>query len=261
MGYFKLFSLRVILLGGVLGLWEWVSGRWVEVWVVSSPTQITLRLSEMFSTGEIWPHLSATLSSLAIGFPLGVISGIALGFLLGYYVGLSQLLEPMIVGLHGIPKVVLAPLFILWLGIGLSSKVALVVLLSFFHNFFNTYTGLRQLDDDWIKFSRLLGARSWMIVFGVMLPAISPHIMTGIRTSMPLAFIGVAVGEFIAAWAGLGLFVREAVNLFDTTSAFAGVAVFFVLIVFANSLLVQLERRLLRWLPKREVVKTTVLKP
>ena len=100
-----------------------------------------------------------------------------------------------------------------------------------------------------------------MIVFGVTLPAISPQIMTGIRTSMPLAFIGVAVGEFIAARAGLGLFVRDAVNLFDTTGAFAGVTVFFVLIVLANSLLVQLERRLLRWLPKREVVETTAPRP
>ena len=261
MGYFRVLLLRIILLGAVLLLWEWVSGRWLEAWVISSPSEITLKLNDLFYSGEIWPHLNATLISLAIGFPLGVISGIAVGFLLGRYRELANLLEPFIFGVHGIPKVVLAPFFILWLGIGLSSKVALVILLSFFHNFFNTYSGLRQLDDDLIKYGRLMGAKGGMIVYGILLPAISPHLMTGIRTSMPLAFIGVAVGEFIAARAGLGLYIREAVSLFDTTAAFAGVTVFFVLIVFTNSLLARLERRVLRWLPQREVVESSAGSP
>lgn len=261
MGYFRVLLLRIILLGAVLVLWEWVSGRWLEAWVISSPSEITLKLNDLFYSGEIWPHLNATLISLAIGFPLGVISGIAVGFLLGRYRDLANLLEPFIFGIHGIPKVVLAPFFILWLGIGLSSKVALVILLSFFHNFFNTYSGLRQLDDDLIKYGRLMGAKGGMIVYGILLPAISPHLMTGIRTSMPLAFIGVAVGEFIAARAGLGLYIREAVSLFDTTAAFAGVTVFFVLIVFTNSLLARLERRVLRWLPQREVVESSAGSP
>ena len=245
---------RILLLGAFFGLWEWGSDRWLEAWIVSSPSQILLRLYEIFGSGEIWPHLQATLTSLAIGFPLGVISGVLAGYLLGTRRRLSLLLEPIIVGLHGIPKVVLAPLFILWLGIGISSKVALVVLLSFFHNFFNTHTGLRQLDLDLVKHGRLLGAKGLMLTYGVVLPAISPHVMTGIRSSMPLAFIGVAVGEFIAARHGLGLWVREAVSLFDTTGALAGVAVFFVLIVLTNAILSRIESHVLRWLPKRERV-------
>jgi NitT/TauT family transport system permease protein len=252
MGRSALWIGRILLPGAFFGLWEWSSGRWLEAWMVSSPSQILLRLYEIFGSGEIWPHLQATLSSLVIGFPLGVISGVLVGYLLGSHRQLSLLLEPIIVGLHGIPKVVLAPLFILWLGIGIGSKVALVVLLSFFHNFFNTHTGLRQLDMDLVKYGRLLGAKGFMMTYGVVMPAISPHIMTGIRTSMPLAFIGVAVGEFVAARHGLGLFVREAVSLFDTTGALAGVAVFFILIVFTNSFLSRMESHFLRWLPKRE---------
>src|SRR5690606_30822063 len=135
-----------------------------------------------------------------------------LGYLLGRYRILSDLFEPVIVALYGTPKMAFAPLLVLWFGIGIHSKIALVVLLSFFTNFFNTYSGTRQLDEDYVKFARLMGARGSMVLRRVILPAISPHIMTGIRSSVPLAFIGVIVGEFLAARAGLGLYIRSAVE-------------------------------------------------
>jgi len=242
----------MILIIAFLALWEVGAGRWLESWMVSSPSQIGFRLWQLFSSGEIWPHLEATLSSLTVGFPLGVIGGISIGCLLGTHPKTGLLLEPLIVALHGIPKVVLAPLFILWFGIGLASKIALVALLSFFQNFFSTYSGIRQLDWGLVQFGHFLGASKRIAVFEVIVPAVSPHIITGIRASLPLAFIGVTVGEFIAARQGLGLYVRESVSLLDTTGAFAGLVLFFLLIALMSSALRRWELYILRWLPRKE---------
>lgn len=252
----RLVALRLASIGTVLALWEWASGRIVEPWVASSPSAIALSLYEFFTSGEIWPHLWASLSALAIGFPIGIASGIVLGYLLGRHQVLSELFEPLIMALYGTPKIALAPLFILWFGIGVASKIALVVLLSFFFNFFNTYAGVRQFDEDYLKFARLMGAHGPTLIGRVMLPAISPAIMTGIRASVPLAFIGVIVAEFIAARAGLGLVIRNAVQMFDTPRAFAAVVLLLACILALNEVVRLVETKTLTWLPRREPIGT-----
>lgn len=247
----------VWLMRGLLGiviivLWQWISGNWIEAWLISSPLRIAEHLWAVVASGEIWPHVIATVTAVAIGFPLGVISGIMFGYLMGRYRLLAELLGPYLMGLYGIPKVGFAPLFIIWFGIGVSSKVALVILISFFFNFFNTYAGMRYMHGDIIRYAQLLGAKGSRITLKVIIPAISPYIMTGIRSSVPLAVIGVVTGEFIAATAGLGLYMRQAVSLLDMTGTFVGMIFLFFLVVILNDLTERLERRVLKWMPEHE---------
>lgn len=254
---YTMHKLTLWLMRGLLGiviivLWQWISGKWIEAWLISSPLRIAEQLWMVVASGEIWPHVIATVTAVAVGFPIGVISGIMFGYFMGRYRFLADLLGPYVMGLYGIPKVGFAPLFIIWFGIGISSKIALVMLISFFFNFFNTYAGVRYLDHDMIDYAQLLGAKGATVTFRVVLPAISPSIITGIRVSGPLAVTGAIVGEYIAARAGLGHFVRESSQMLDMTNVFVGVVFLVMFVQVMNVMTRMLEGRLLRWMPKRE---------
>src|ERR1041385_1963434 len=188
---------RIAFVGGFFLLWEIASQRWIDAFLISSPSRILKSMIAGFSSGELIQHCWVTLQEIAIGFPAGVILGIGLGYAFGRSRLLAEVFEPIIIALNGIPRTALAPLFIVWLGIGIWSKVGVVFLLTFFLNFFNTYAGMRQLDQEYVDLARLMGARRWKLTFRVILPAISPYVFTGIRTSIPFAVIGAIVGEFV----------------------------------------------------------------
>ncbi|HWH80391.1 MAG TPA: ABC transporter permease subunit, partial [Candidatus Binatus sp.] len=177
-------AIRFAIIGGFFLLWEIASGRWIEPFLVSSPSRIFWALIAGFSDGELLQHTWVTFEEIAIGFPIGAISGIGLGYAFGRSRVLAEIFEPIIVALNGIPRTALAPLFIVWLGIGLWSKVGVVFLLTFFLNFFNTYTGMRQMDHEYVDLASLMGVKGWKLSFKVIFPAISPYVFTGIRTSI-----------------------------------------------------------------------------
>jgi len=213
--------IRFVIIGGFLLLWEIASGRWIEPFLISSPSRILSSLVTGFTSGDLIQHTWVTFQEIAIGFPVGAISGIALGYSFGRSRLLAEIFEPIIIALNGIPRTALAPLFIVWLGIGLWSKVGVVFLLTFFLNFFNTYTGMRQMDREYVDLANLMGVRGWKLTFKVILPAISPYVFTGIRTSIPFAVIGAIVGEFVASQAGLGTVIVNAQTNLNTPVAFA----------------------------------------
>ncbi len=130
----------------LLVFWEWASGRLIREIYVSKPSQIALRLYEAFATGEILPHLAVTAQELVLGYVIGVALGIAGGYALGRSRGLARIFEPYVMGFYGIPKIALAPLFIIWFGIGIWSKVALAATMVFFLVFYNVYMGVRAVD-------------------------------------------------------------------------------------------------------------------
>ena len=243
---------RIALTIAVLGLWQLASGRWIPEWTISSPTEVSVRLYDFVASGEIWPHLSATLQSILIGYPLGVVVGVVLGYVLGRYRVLGQVLGPFIIGIKGVPTLAFAPLFIVWFGIGLTSKVAIVMFTTFFFCFFNTYAGLRHMDEDFVSFARLLGAKGSTLSFGVILPAISPDIFTGIRSSAPLSVIGATIGEFVAARAGIGVYVRQAASVLDMAGTFVGVIILVLLVLMLDIITSRIEQVALNWMPKRE---------
>jgi NitT/TauT family transport system permease protein len=246
---------RVAIIGGFLLLWEVASGRWLEPFLISSPSRILNSLIEGFSTGDLLQHTWVTFQEIAIGFPLGAIFGIALGYAFGRSRMLAEVFEPIIMALNGIPRTAVAPLFIVWLGIGLWSKVGVVFLLTFFLNFFNTYTGMRQMDREYIDLARLMGVRGWKLTFRVIFPAISPYLFTGIRTSIPFAVIGAIVGEFIAATEGIGFFIRMSAGIFKTADVFVGIIVLMVMVIIMDKIAEIVEKRALRWQTETEHVR------
>ncbi len=246
--------LRTGIIAGFLLLWQIASGRWIEPFLISSPSRIFSSLIDGFQTGELLQHSWVTFLEIAIGFPLGALTGIALGYCFGRSKLLAEIFEPIIMALNGIPRTAVAPLFIVWLGIGIWSKVGVVFLLTFFLNFFNTYTGMRQMDQEYIDLARLMRVRGWKLTLRVILPAISPYMFAGIRTSIPFSVIGAIVGEFIAATEGIGFFIRLSAGIFRTADVFVGIIILMFMVIIMDKIAGMIEKRVLRWQTQTEHV-------
>lgn len=246
---------RLGIIGGFFLLWEIASGRWIEPFLISSPSQILKSFIAQIQTGDLIQHSLVTFKEIGIGFPSGAVSGIATGYIFGRSRALAEVFEPIIMALYGIPRTALAPLFIVWLGIGIWSKVGMVFLLVFFLNFFNTYAGMKQMDQEYIDLARLMGARGMKLTFKVILPAVSPYVFTGIKTSIPFSVIGAMVGEFIAATEGIGFFIRLSAGVFKTADVFVGILVLMLLVIVMNKIADLVERRVLQWQAQTERVQ------
>jgi NitT/TauT family transport system permease protein len=255
MGGFTITLVRFAIIAGFLLLWEIASGRWIEPFLISSPTRILSSLITGFREGDLFQHTWVTFQEIAIGFPIGAIAGIGLGYAFGRSRLLADIFEPIIIALNGIPRTAVAPLFIVWLGIGLWSKVGVVFLLTFFLNFFNTYTGMRQMDREYIDLANLMGVKGWKLTFKVIFPAISPYVFTGIRTSIPFAVIGAIVGEFVASTEGLGFFIRMSAGIFKTADVFVGIIVLMIMVIIMDKIAEMIEKRALRWQSQTEHIQ------
>ena len=250
----RLLSRLLPLLPGLalLVFWELASGRLVRETYISRPTAIVARLWELFSSGEIWPHLAVTGQELALGYTLGVTAGIVAGYVLGRSQRLARIFEPYVMAFYGIPKIALAPLFIIWFGIGIWSKVTLAATMVFFLVFYNVFSGVRTVDRDLVGLARVLGADETALSRHVYLPAAAPFILLGMRMAVPYAVIGVIVGEFTSAFKGLGLFIHQASTTYDPAGVFAGIAILVAFITAMGALTGRLERHLLRWRPSQD---------
>src|SRR5918996_3672781 len=230
----RLFCYRLIFGVVLLALWELSSGRLIDPFWVSSPSKVFLYLYEVFIDGSIFGHLGITLYETFSGFFIGSIFGIGLGFVLGRREVLADVLDPYVVAFNGIPRIALAPLFIIWFGIGPTSKVILVVIVVFFLTFFNTYAGVKGVEAELKNILRIMGASERQILMKVTVPAIVPWITTGLKISVPYAIVGAVVGEFIAASKGLGYLINYNTSLFSTTGALGGILVLALVVVICN---------------------------
>jgi NitT/TauT family transport system permease protein len=255
MGSMGVTLVRLAIIIGFFSLWELASGRWIEPFLISSPSRIFTSLANGFRDGDLFQHSWVTFVEIAIGFPVGAIAGIGLGYAFGRSRVLAEIFEPIIIALNGIPRTALAPLFIVWLGIGLWSKVGVVFLLTFFLNFFNTYTGMRQMDQEYVDLARLMGVKGWKLTFKVIFPAISPYVFTGIRTSIPFAVIGAIVGEFVAATEGVGFFIRMSAGIFRTADVFVGIIILMIMVIILDKIAAAIEKRALRWQTQTEHIQ------
>jgi NitT/TauT family transport system permease protein len=238
----------------ILAFWQWASGRVIREIYVSKPTAVTARLYELFASGEIYPHLWTTGQELVLGYVIGVAGGILGGYALGRSPRLANIFEPYVMAFYGIPKIALAPLFIIWFGIGIGSKVALSAIMVFFLVFYNVYTGVRSVDRELINLTLVMGANQRQLTYHVYLPAAAPFVLLGMRMAVPSSVIGVIVGEFTSSVQGLGLFIHEASSTYDPAGVFAGIVILLAFVVVAKFLAGRLERRLLRW-------KTPMIQP
>ena len=244
----KLMIVRVLLAIALLSVWEYGTDRWFDALWFSSPLRIGRHFLSWMQD-DLWSHLIITLRETFIGYTCGTVLGIAFGTLLARFQFLGKVLDPFILALNGIPRIALAPLFIIWFGIGEPSKIVLAGMLSFFLCFYATLSGLRSVDAAYISIARVMGATERQTFFKVVLPAASPWIITAMKVSVPFALVGAIVGEFMAATAGLGFKIQLYTAQFDTTGAVTGVLVLMVVVIMFNTGLNRLEQHVLRWRP------------
>ena len=233
----------------LLLLWQWISGRVIRTIYISKPTDIAVRLYQVFASGEIYPDLLTTGQELILGYLIGAAAGVVTGYTLARSPRLAAIFEPYVMAFYGIPKIALAPLFIIWFGIGIWSKVALAAVMVFFLVFYNVYMGVRAVDRDLVNMTMILGASERQLTRHVYLPAAAPFVIMGMRMAIPYSVIGVIVGEFTSSTRGLGLFIVQASSTYDPAGVFAGIAILLAFVVIANAGASRLEKRLLRWQP------------
>jgi len=231
----------------VLFIWQGASGRLVDSFFISNPLDVSVRLYRWTVDGSIFVHLGATLYATAMGFVIGSAGGALLGIWLGVSPFASRLLSPYLNALNALPKVALAPLFVLWFGLGIESKIALAAVLVLFLVFLNTFAGVREVDQDLIDGARLMRATRAQVILKVVIPSAMSWVFAGLKIAMPYALIGAVLGEMIAANHGLGYLVQFSGSQFDTAGVFAVLFVIALLAVALNYLVDLIQSRMERW--------------
>ncbi|MEP6971392.1 MAG: ABC transporter permease [Betaproteobacteria bacterium] len=239
---------RLVLGLALLMLWQLASLLAGAYWI-SPPLETLRRLVAMTASGELPRHTGYTLSAAGIGFALGGVPGVLAPLVLRRHRFAQAVLDPFLVAGYGLPKLALAPLFILWFGIGIGSKIALVVSVVFFIVFFSTQAGVQSTDQRLIRMARVIGAREAQLSRKVVWPTVVPFVFAGLRIATPYAIGGVIISELVSSNRGLGYLVQYAAMSFSTPDIFAVVVAITLVIAVATWLVQLLERRLLRWRP------------
>lgn len=233
---------------GGLALWELVSRVLVDSKLfLSAPSQVTWAIFGLARTGELWRHLEVSAGEFGLGFVIAAALGIGLGLVMASFPTAKAALQPWVSGLYATPTVALAPLFILWMGIGIWSKVAVVLSLVVFPIALNTEAGLRTTSPRLVETVRSFGASAAQVFFKVSLPSAAPFIFTGLKIGIGRGLIGVVVAELFGARAGLGRLISDSADAFDMPDLFAGVVVLALAGIGMTSGFTWLERRLFAW--------------
>jgi NitT/TauT family transport system permease protein len=244
----RLFGLRLLFLVGALAFWQGgVELGVIDPFYVSEPTAVLHRLSEMIFTRQLYTDIAFTMQNTLIGFAISAVAGIATACLFYKVPIIQKTVDPYILALYSTPRLALAPLFIIWFGIGPASKIALVVSLCYFVMLLNTYSGLVNVDKRLINQVKMMGGGDWFVFRKVSLPASIPWVLAGTRVGMGFALMGAVVGELIISEHGLGLRLSRASGLFDTTTVFAYLVVVAILGMIIDQLLRVLEKSLAGW--------------
>ena len=249
----KLWSVRFGLVVLWLVSWELAATHWIDPFFYSKPSAIWGRLTDWFTKGtafgSIWTQLAVTLEEAVLGFLIGAVAGVVLGILLGRARFAAEVAAPFIKAANAVPRIVLASLFIIWFGLGLTSKVATAVVLVFFAVFFNAFQGAREVDRNLVDNARILGASRTQVLTSIVVPSATSWIFASLHAAFGFALIGAVVGEYAGADKGLGLLIANAQGTFDAAGIYAAMILITVIALAAESLLTLAERRLLSWQP------------
>ena len=243
--------ITVLRFGGLtsfIALWE-IGARagWLDPLFASSPALIVEKLVQMIMDGSIWPHVIASAQIAGLGFGLSVLVGVPMGLIMGRSETVRATLEPFTIALNASPQVAFLPLLIIWLGIGLTSKVALVFLGSFIIMVINTEAGVTQVDKRLVETAHSFMANERQIMMKIILPSALPYIIAGMRLAVGRTLVMVVVAEIYASTKGLGYLIFQAGGLYDTAQVFVGVLVLATAGVLLNGLLRWAEKRLAPW--------------
>jgi len=244
-----LYLRRSIALIAVLALWQVAAGtyEWINPFYLPPPSDIGATLVELFASGDIWPHLEATFGAALAGLTLGLILGVVFGFTAALVPVLAELLEPVMILLNAVPRVILAPLFIIWLGIGIGSKIALSFILVVVLTFFAVYNGIREVDVRLIERVRTLGGGPLVLLREVYIPSVVSWVMGNLKVAVGFAFTGAVVGEFVASTRGLGYLLSFAQSTYNAALSLALIFMVVTVVMLLFSAAGWLEHRLLHW--------------
>lgn len=263
-GNLRWWQLGVLLV--FLGLWQLASRDAKLAFFLGDPVQVAGRIWSWFlpwalpanvlfpeglsGNADIYRHLGTTLLETFLAFGIGTVLGLAAGLWLALSPLASAILDPYIKAANAMPRVILAPIFAMWFGLGIWSKVALAVTLVFFIVFFNVYQGVREVSPVVLANARMLGANQRQLLRTVYLPSATAWVFSSLHTSVGLAFVGAVVGEYLGSARGVGYLILQAEGTFDVNTVFAGIVVLTAFALLLDGLVGRVERRLMKWQPR-----------
>ena len=249
---------QVVLIAAMLAFWfamttpGLVSAPFARntAFFFGKPVEVAKVIVDWFASGKIYPHLGITLIETLLAFAAGSVLGLAIGLWLALSPTASALADPYITALNAMPRVILAPIFAVWFGLGIVSKVALGVTLVFFIVFFNVYQGVKEVSPVVLANARMLGASRKQLLRAIYLPSATSWVFSSLHTSVGMAFVGAVVGEYLGSAKGVGYLILQAEGVFDINTVIAGIVVLTVFALLLDFIVTKIEARLLVWRPR-----------
>jgi NitT/TauT family transport system permease protein len=258
----KLLALQLLVALAAVLLWQLFTSvpiggvKLLPPFFFSTPADVAARIVKWFVEGTIWKHLWITLVESVLAFVIGSIAGVLIGFWFAQQPRVAAVFDPYVKMINALPRVVLAPIFALWLGLGIWSKVALGVTLVFFIVFFNVYQGVKEVSPTVLANARMLGMSERALMRHVYWPSALSWMFSSLHTAVGFAVVGAVVGEYLGSAAGLGYIIQQAEGVFDVAGVFAGMLVLAAFVIGIDFLVTLVERRLLVWRPVAAETRT-----
>lgn len=248
---------KLLLIGSLLAAWE-AGATWLfDPFFFSKPSLIAVKFANELFEPSLYHDALITGIELFAGYLGGALAGILLGALLANWTYVAKVFDPLLLALNAIPRIAIAPMLIVWFGIGMASKIFLAATLVFFITFFNTHSGVRSVDPALLNIARVQGATGWQLFTKVVVPSASSWIITGLKMSLPFALAGVIFGEFMVASEGLGYRLNQYTTSYDTTGGIAMILLMMLIMMVLTSISDRIESWLLRWRPKSDAASAT----
>lgn len=233
---------RALLIGAILGLWAYAAGRWIDHEAVSDPVAVLNALYHLIETGRLWPDLWQTVFEVLAGYVFGAVAAVLVASLFAIFPAIEQAMRPLLIAIYSIPKVALAPLIVMWFGLGIAPKIILAGGFVFFIVFMNVVAGIESVNRSHVNIVRVMGAGRFTVLRKIVLPTTIPFLFLGLRLAIPEAMIGAVIGEFISASRGLGFLVYSASNELNTAVSMAALVVLVFVVATGDVLLGLVER-------------------
>lgn len=243
----RILAMRFLLVAAILAVWEAVSGRLIDDLFTSRPTEVVAAMVEGVTEQRLLWHAQITVTEAVSGYLIGAFVAVSAAVVTARFQRLYEVVQPLVMAVYSVPRIALAPLFIIWLGIGITSKIVIAAFMVFFVVFMNTIAGFQAANQKLVQISMLMGASRNDVLRRVLLPSALPYIMTALRIVVPIAMIGAIVGEFISAQRGLGFYISRATLSFNIAGAFAAIFLLMAIVMAMNAIVGFFDRRLLKW--------------
>jgi NitT/TauT family transport system permease protein len=240
-------AMQLLLIGGFLVLWQFASDRWVPKLLVSSPSDVWLVIMRWTADGTYARNLWVTLQATAGGFIVGAGLGMLTGFATGTWRRLGDVLQPILMALYTLPRLALAPLFLMWFGLGMEFRVVFAATIVFFLVYYNTFFGVREVSRELVSAVRIMGAGPLQVATRVIIPSALVWVAAGLKISVPYALVGVVVAEMVAGNSGMGFLLSRAASQFSAAQSFAAIFGLLVVALVIDWIITIMSNRALRW--------------